>query len=202
MNTSATAPQSTFRLRLAGAAGPVAAALVVLGACEKGEKMAETGRGTAMSAEAASTISVVDPSPLNWLSITWNTMEELVRVDTDGNTVPNLAESWKWIDPKTLEFKLRRNVTFQDGEKFTAPVFRRSFDEVQRWKVPHPPGAFLNFDPQTKLAVLDDYTVRFTFPRTDAATIMKFRGMHVGSTKFWDTDGFVDKKTGTAESHW
>jgi len=194
MSTSATAPPSTSWLRLAGAAGPVAAALVVLGGCAKGEKMAET--------EAASTISVVDPSPLNWLSITWNTMEELVRVDTDGNTVPNLAESWKWIDPKTLEFKLRRNVTFQDGEKFTAPVFRRSFDEVQRWKVPHPPGAFLNFDPQTKLAVLDDYTVRFTFPMTDAATIMKFRGMHVGSTKFWDTGGFVDKKTGTAESHW
>ncbi len=195
MSTSATAPPWTSWLRLAGAAGPVAAALVVLGACAKGEKMAET-------AEAASTISVVDPSPLNWLSITWNTMEELVRVDTDGNTVPNLAESWKWIDPKTLEFKLRRNVTFQDGEKFTAAVFRRSFDEVQRWKVPHPPGAFLNFDPQTKLAVLDDYTVRFTFPRTDAAAIMKFRGMHVGSTKFWDTGGFVDKKTGTAESHW
>ena len=30
---------------------------------------------------ATPVINVVDPSPVNWLSITWNTMEELVRVD-------------------------------------------------------------------------------------------------------------------------
>jgi hypothetical protein len=30
------------------------------------------------------TIHVVDPSPLNWLYITWNTMEEPIRMDEDG----------------------------------------------------------------------------------------------------------------------
>ena len=30
------------------------------------------------------TVTVVDPSPVNWLSITWNTMEEANRVDHDG----------------------------------------------------------------------------------------------------------------------
>ncbi len=168
--------------------------LALLGGCAPKEKPSKT--------PSLSTITVVDLSPLNWLSITWNTMEELVRVDKDGRTVPNLAESWTWPDARTLEVKLRRGVVFHDGEKLTAPVFRQSFDEVQKWKSPHPPGAFLNFAPGAKLDVVDDYTVRFTFPQPDAAAIMKFRGMHVGSTKFWRELGFRDQTTGSAESHW
>lgn len=150
----------------------------------------------------SNTVTVVDTSPVNWLSVTWNTMEELVRVDHKGNLVPGLAESWTWIDDKTVEFKLRKGVKFQDGEAFTAQVFRRSFDEVQRWENPHPPGAFLNFDKATKLDVIDDHTVRFTFPKADGAAMMKFRGMHVGSTAFWDKLGFIDAKKKNAEGHW
>ena len=29
------------------------------------------------------TVTVVDPSPVNWLWITWNTMDEIVRVDSE-----------------------------------------------------------------------------------------------------------------------
>ena len=160
------------------------------------------GASAAAATAATPTITVVDPSPINWLSITWNTMEELVRVNQDGRTVPTLAESWRWVDDKTLEFKLRKGVTFQDGEAFNAKVFRRSFDEVQKWENPHPPGAFLNFPKETRLDIVDDHTVRFVFPSTDSAAIMKFRGMHVASTKFWDTNGFKNKKAGNAEGHW
>ena len=152
--------------------------------------------------DASNTVTVVDTSPVNWLSVTWNTMEELVRVDNKGNLVPGLAESWKWVDDKTLEFKLRKGVTFQDGEAFNAKVFRRSFDEVQKWNNPHPPGAFLNFDKATKLDVVDDNTVRFTFPQPDGAAVMKFRGMHVGSSAFWDKLAFVDAEKKNAEGHW
>ena len=152
--------------------------------------------------DKSNTVTVVDTSPVNWLSVTWNTMEELVRVDSKGNMVPGLAESWKWIDDKTVEFKLRKDVKFQDGEAFNAKVFRKSFDEVQKWDNPHPPGGFLNFDKATKLDVVDDYTVRFTFPKPDGASMMKFRGMHVGSSAFWDKLGFVDKEKKNAEGHW
>lgn len=177
----------------------LAAALAVGSALPAGNALAAKEDKAAADSNV---IWVVDPSPVNWLWITWNTMEELVRVDKDGKTVNNLAESHKWIDPKTVEFKLRKNVVFQDGEKLNAKVFRRSFDEVQRWDNPHPPGAFLNFPKETKLDIIDDYTVRFTFPKPDSSAMMKFRGMHVASTKFWDELGFIDKKTGKAESHW
>ena len=160
------------------------------------------GLGATAAMAATPVIHVVDPSPVNWLSITWNTMEELVRVDKDGRTVPTLAESYSWVNDTTLEFKLRKGVKFQDGEAFNARQFRRSFDEVQKWDTPHPPGSFLNFPKETKLEVVDDYTVRFVFPSTDSAALMKFRGMHVASTKFWTELGFKAKDSGKAEGHW
>ncbi len=160
------------------------------------------GLGAVAAMAATPVINVVDPSPVNWLSITWNTMEELVRVDKDGRTVPTLAESYSWVNDTTLEFKLRKGIKFQDGEAFNAKQFRRSFDEVQKWDAPHPPGAFLNFPKETKLEVVDDFTVRFVFPSTDSAALMKFRGMHVASTKFWTELGFKAKDSGKAEGHW
>lgn len=146
------------------------------------------------------TIHVVDPHPVNWLWITWNTQEELVRVNSDGDRVPSLGTNWTWIDDRTVEFDLR-NAKFQDGEPLTAKVFRRSFDEVQKWDNPHPPGAFLNFAKDTELEVVDDDTIRFTFPEADGAAMMKFRGMHVGSTAFWDAGGYTGDAD-SAEGQW
>ena len=45
--------------------------------------------------DASNTVTVVDTSPVNWLSVTWNTMEELVRVDSKGNT----CEPWAAMNP-------------------------------------------------------------------------------------------------------
>ena len=163
---------------------------------------AAMGTATVAATAATPVINVVDPSPVNWLSITWNTMEELVRVNKDGRTVPTLAESYRWVNDTTMEFKLRKGVSFQDGELFNAKVLRRSFDEVQKAVNPHPPGAFLNFPKETRFEVVDDYTVRFVFPAADSGAIMKFRGMHVASTKFWNTNAFKNKKSGNAEGNW
>src|SRR2546429_1904758 len=66
------------------------------------------------------TIYAYDPSPLNWLFITWNTMEEPIRVDQDGRVVNALATGARWPDDHTLELDLRTGVRFQDGEPFTA----------------------------------------------------------------------------------
>ena len=42
-------------------------------------------------AEPVGTINVFDPHPLNWLFITWNTMEEPIRADQEGYIVMALA---------------------------------------------------------------------------------------------------------------
>jgi peptide/nickel transport system substrate-binding protein len=47
--------------------------------------------------------------------------DSLVSYDvTRGAVEPLLAKSWRRIDPTTLEFELRDDVTWQDGAKFTA----------------------------------------------------------------------------------
>lgn len=102
------------------------------------------------------TIHVVDPSPLNWLFITWNTMEEPIRVDQEGRVVNALATSARWPDEHTLELELRTGVRFQDGEPFTAHNIKRNFDEMQRWAAPHPPGTWLNFPPESICEVVNE----------------------------------------------
>ena len=85
------------------------------------------------------TVYVYDPSPLNWLFITWNTMEEPIRVDEDGRVVNALATEARWLDDRTLEMQVRSGVRFQDGQPFTAHNIKENFDEMQRWIAPHPP---------------------------------------------------------------
>lgn len=166
--------------------------------------MSVAGAGGAQAAGNGpeNTVTVVDPSPVNWLSITWNTMEEAVRVDDKGLMQPSLAESWTWEDPKTLVLKLRKGVTFQDGQAFDAKSFKQAFDKVQSWKNPHPPGSFLNYDKGDQMEVVDDSTIRFKMVKPDGAAFMKLRGMHVASNAFWDKLGFVDPSKQSAEGHW
>ena len=112
-------------------------------------------------------MTVVDPLPVNWLSIAWNTMEEMNRVDENGIGQPSLASGWRWIDDETLKIDLRQGVVDQDGEKFDAKLFKTGFDKVQDLEDPHPPGAFLNFHPGAKVEVANDHQVRMTFPGID-----------------------------------
>ena len=45
----------------------------------------------------------------------------LVKLNTmTGEIVPNLAESWNWVDDTTIEFKLYENAKFHNGEPVTA----------------------------------------------------------------------------------
>ena len=157
----------------------------------------EEGRRTPVG-----TVHVVDPNPLNWLFITWNTMEEPVRTDEQGRIVGAAMESSRWVDERTFEIKVRKGIRFQDGEELTAESVKRAFDEVQRWKAPHPPGTSLNFHPDAMAELVDGHTVLLHFPEPDGLVLGKFRGMHVTSTRFWEEEGFGYRKLGTGEGHW
>ncbi|MDQ3824482.1 MAG: ABC transporter substrate-binding protein [Actinomycetota bacterium] len=152
--------------------------------------------------DIAGTINVVDPHPLNWLYITWNTMEEPVRTDEKGHLSNSAMEGGHWVDDRTFEIKIREGITFQDGTALNSGTFERAFAETQRWKAPHPPGTYLNFDPETQLDVVDDHTVRMRFPAPDGLVLGKFRGFHLPNDRFWDEMGFGYKTLGTGEGHW
>ncbi len=147
------------------------------------------------------TVRVVDRSPLNWLYITYNTVEELVRADEKGHLVPAAMKSYKWIDGYTLEIKLREN-KFQDGEPVTVEIVKRSFEEMMRWKSPHPPGTQFNQYPGTRCEIVDEETVHIISPKPDGMTLGKLRAMHVMNSRFWETIGFGYKRNGSGEGHW
>jgi ABC-type transport system substrate-binding protein len=129
-------------------------------------------------------------------------MEEPVRTDHDGHTVPALAEGATWREDGAFEIKVRAGARFQDGTPCTAHSIKQNFDEVQQWAAPHPPGTFLNFHPDTECLVEDERTCVFRFPVPDGLVMAKFRGFHIASPSFWLEHGFGYKRTGSGEGHW
>ncbi|MGL5753227.1 MAG: ABC transporter substrate-binding protein [Paraclostridium sp.] len=60
--------------------------------------------------------------------VTLNTMEGLVRMDKELNTVPGVAKEWEMSeDGKTWTFKLREDSEWSNGESVTAHDFEYSF---------------------------------------------------------------------------
>ena len=44
--------------------------------------------------------------------------------DKDNNWAPCLAEDWRWLNERTIEFQLREGVKFHNGESFNAEALR------------------------------------------------------------------------------
>jgi len=147
-------------------------------------------------------VHVVDPSPLNWLYITYNTVEELVRVTPGGKVRPAAMRWYRWKDDRTLDVRVREGERFADGEPLTAATVKRSFDEQIRWTAPHPPGTHFNIDPCTRCEVRGKHGVRFHLPQPDGLAIGKLRATHVMSTRFWEEVGFGYERNGSGEGHW
>ena len=153
--------------------------------------------------EPVGVVRVVDPGRLNWLYVTYNTVEELVRVDARGKLRPAAMKGYRWRDGgRTLEVRVREGERFPDGEPLTARSVKRGFDESVRWSAPHPPGTHFNPPPGTTCAVVDDRTVRFRLPAPDGLMLGKLRAVHVMNTRFWDEIGFGYRRNGTGEGHW
>ncbi|RJQ58547.1 MAG: ABC transporter substrate-binding protein [Desulfobacteraceae bacterium] len=56
--------------------------------------------------------------------------DALLERDSNEKIQPDLAESWKIIDDKTLEFKLRKGIAFSNGEPFDAKVVKYNYERV------------------------------------------------------------------------
>ena len=76
-----------------------------------------------------------------------------------GSPIPGLATSWKMLDDTTWELKLRPDVRFHNGEKFTADDVAFTIDRVPR--VVNSPGSFAIYTRTfTEVIVVDPTTVR------------------------------------------
>jgi peptide/nickel transport system substrate-binding protein len=86
--------------------------------------------------------------------------------DRDPNTlayIPRLATDWKVSDDQlTIDFTLRRGVTFSDGSPFTADDVVYTFDLIRNPQI-EAPGMRVSVDRLDSVTKLDDYHVRFKF---------------------------------------
>jgi len=138
-------------------------------------------------------LRIVDTSRFNFISIVYNVFEHLMEFDEDGQLVPRLATSWRWLDERSFEVTLRQGVTFHNGEVFDAEIVKLNWDENTRLEQPFPAGQFLNFKPGSWLEIIDPYTVRFHFPEPDGGALIKLSSMHIGNRQFFAEHGWGEK---------
>ena len=106
--------------------------------------------------------------PVSLLTLGGNVFDRLVRLGSDGQYHPWLAETWQTApDGKSITFHLRKDVTFHNGEKFNAAAVAANIDkwtaDTNSW---NPTGIGL-----TKYEVLDDYTIRLDLKAPNAAAL-------------------------------
>ena len=83
--------------------------------------------------------------------------DSLVGRDAENRIVPQLAESWRFVDDVTLQLKLRKGVVFHDGEPFNAEAVRFTFQRVLDPEQKSPNRA--NVAEIARIDIVDDYTV-------------------------------------------
>lgn len=87
-----------------------------------------------------------------------NVYETLVRIDEDGSITPGLAKKWEISeDAKSYTFHLRDDVTFSNGDPFTAQTAAFSIDYVKNdWAN----GISSAMDPVESATAVDDHTLK------------------------------------------
>lgn len=122
---------------LAAAIG--AALAVTAAACGTGNSGGSGGGATHTGPNIVHIALAGDPSSLdpqavedgNALAVYDNVAESLLtRSPTTNRVEPQLALSWKMIDPKTWQFKLRQGVKFSDGEPFNSAAVVYSIQRI------------------------------------------------------------------------
>ncbi len=117
--------------------------------------------------------AVLEPMRVNsnvHMRILFNVGESLLKIDYKNGfkIIPSLARSWKRLDDRTIEFKLRKGVKFHNGEEMTAEDVAFSFGEERffhkkrGWILAQMYLGHLN-----KPEVINRYTVRISAKRTD-----------------------------------
>jgi len=121
-----------------------------------------------------------------------NYAEGLVNVDKDGNLVPCLARDWRWIDRRTIEFKVREGVRFHNGERFNAEAVRVNWEEYRRMESTRTTLHTVLPD-ETVLEVINEYRVPFTLPEPDGLAFVKFRWFFLIAPAFFKNHEVPEK---------
>ncbi len=84
--------------------------------------------------------------------------DSLLMRDAEGELQLSLAESYENIDDHTWEFRLRRGVTFHNGERFDAKSVKFTLDRILDPDNQSP--QYSHISAISEVEIVDDYTIR------------------------------------------
>jgi peptide/nickel transport system substrate-binding protein len=118
-------------------------------------------------------------------------IEELLRLDANGNSVGWLAEKYSF-DPaaKTITLNLRKDVKYHDGTDFNAAAVKWNLDKfMASGRTEIPKG--------TTVDIVDDYTVKLTMPDWDNTAVTQlgyYAGPMISPTAWKNAPGAATDK--------
>jgi peptide/nickel transport system substrate-binding protein len=127
---------SKTRLRAAAAVCGAVVLTVGLTACGSSSS-SDAGSGSAGSTAAVLNVGYVGAGPPSFdphsgatggFQAIFPAYDTLLHVDAEGTLQPWLATEWKFVDPTTLELKLRTGVKFSDGTAFDAAAVKANLE--------------------------------------------------------------------------
>ncbi|HEX6210138.1 MAG TPA: ABC transporter substrate-binding protein [Methylomirabilota bacterium] len=171
---------------------------------------------TAAAQDRAKTKEIVvglGAEPRTLLAVTivdWTTNNMLEHIydrllDRDAKTFkpkPMLATEWKIVNDTTWEFKLRRNVTFHNGEPFTAASVKATIDYALDPASKSHFASAAYWGLVKEVQVVDDHTVRFVTKQPwpnliDSASLTNSLMMPAKALKELGPAGLAEKPIGT-----
>jgi peptide/nickel transport system substrate-binding protein len=158
------------------------------GAIKKGGHLRASFAGDAVGLDPA----LVTAALSHW--IIEQAYSNLVSIDSDLNTIPDLAETWEVSDDHlTYTFHLRKGVTFHNGQELTSSDVQFTLDRLRDPKT----GYFWknNLTPIDRIATPDKYTVRIDMSKVSAPFLIQlaFPGVAIVSKDLVIKQGDVNK---------
>jgi len=134
-------------------------------------------------------------------SVLRNMYECLVAFSPDLSRLePQLATEWKRINDKTMQFKLRQNVKFHNGEEFDAEAVKFSIHRMLDPKTGAP--LLSTYGQIDRVEVVDKYTANIVTKTPDPAILPRLAGFHtiIVPPKYFSTasmENLATKPVGT-----
>lgn len=111
----------------------------------------------------------------------------LFAVDEQGRYRPELAESWRLVDPRTWQFKLRKGVRFHNGDEFTAQDVKFSVEFILDPANKH--GNRSRFTDIKEVRVVDRYTVNFVTAEPSGALLSNIFRLYILPSAYYRAKG-------------
>jgi peptide/nickel transport system substrate-binding protein len=118
--------------------------------------------GTLVVGMAATSIVTLDPAAYSdraTETVVRNIFDGLVTRTVDNEVVPELAQDYRWVDDRTVDFELKHNVTFHNGDQLTSEDVVFSFERILHQAIGAQRRGFAQ--EVESVQALDTYAVRF-----------------------------------------